>query len=122
MKRWIKLKGRIKRHAIIRAKIYGTKEKPRLSIYRSLSHTYAQVLNDDEGRTILTLSTLSPEVKDKAKGDCGNVKGASMLGSALAEVCKKHDITKVVFDRGGYRYHGRVKAVAEAARKGGLQF
>lgn len=122
MKKWIKLEGRERRHKIIRKKVVGTPERPRLSIYRSLSHLYAQIIDDQTGKTIASLSTLSPEVKDKAKSDAGNVKGAAVLGSALADVCKKSGVTKVVFDRAGYLYHGRVKALAEAARKGGLQF
>ncbi len=122
MKRWIELKGRNRRHKIIRKKISGTKDKPRLSVYRSLNHLYAQLVDDTVGQTILSLSTNSPDVKDKLRKDAGNVKGASLLGGALAELCKKNNITKVVFDRSGYLYHGRIKALAEAARKGGLEF
>ena len=122
MKRWVKIEGRQKRRAVIRKKISGTKERPRLSIYRSLNHLHAQIIDDENGTTILTLSTASPDVKEKAKKDTGNVKGANLLGIALAEACKKKGVTKIVFDRSGYLYHGRVKALAEAARKGGLQF
>jgi len=74
------------------------------------------------GKTLVSLSTASPDLKDKIKKDAGNVKGAVLLGTALAEICKKNGISKVVFDRSGYLYHGRVKALAESARKGGLQF
>ena len=83
---------------------------------------YAQIIDDAAGRTLVALSTLSPQVKEKSKKDCGNIKGAALLGTALAEACKKAGVTKVVFDRAGYLYHGRVKALADAARKGGLQF
>lgn len=122
MKNWIKIEGRVRRHKIIRKKIMGTDERPRLSVYRSLNHLYAQVVNDVEAKTIVSLSTLSPDVKDMIKKDAGNVKGAVALGTALAETCKKKGVTKVVFDRSGYLYHGRIKALADAARKGGLQF
>ncbi|MCM8790114.1 MAG: 50S ribosomal protein L18 [Candidatus Omnitrophica bacterium] len=122
MKSWIKLEGRQRRHKIIRQKVVGTSERPRLSVRRSLNHIYAQVIDDATGKTLVSLSTLSPDVREKVKKDSGNVKGASILGGALAEACKRSGVTKVVFDRSGYLYHGRVKALAEAARKGGLQF
>jgi large subunit ribosomal protein L18 len=122
MKRWVKITGRARRRKIIRRKVSGTPERPRLSVYRSVSHMYAQVIDDTVGKTLVALSTSSPDLRDKLKKDAGNVKGAAALGAALAETCKKKGVTKVVFDRSGYLYHGRVKAVAEAARKGGLQF
>ncbi len=122
MKNWIKIEGRERRHKIIRKKIVGTNERPRLSVYRSLDHLYAQIINDVDAKTIVSLSTLSPDVRDMIKKDAGNVKGAVALGTALAETCKKKGVTKVVFDRSGYLYHGRIKALADAARKGGLQF
>lgn len=122
MKKWIKLAGRERRHKILRKKIFGTSEKPRLSVYRSLNHIYAQLVDDLAGKTLVSLSTASPDVRDKMKKDSGNVKGAAGLGAALAAACKTKGIDKVVFDCAGYRYHGRVKALAEAARKGGLQF
>ncbi|MFA6078998.1 MAG: 50S ribosomal protein L18 [Candidatus Omnitrophota bacterium] len=120
--KWIKVEGRIKRHTRIRKKISGKVERPRLSLYRSLKNLYAQIIDDDAGKTLLALSTASKELADKVKKDGGNVKGASLLGEALAAACKKNGITKVVLDRSGYAYHGRVKALAEAARKGGLDF
>jgi len=120
--KWIKLSGREKRHKRIRKKIVGTIERPRLSIRRSTGHLYAQVIDDTAGKTLVSFSTLSVDLKDKIKKDAGNVKGAVILGSAVAQKCKKEGITKVVFDRAGYLYHGRVKALAEAARKGGLIF
>jgi large subunit ribosomal protein L18 len=121
MNRWTEISGRIKRHARIRKKIVGTKERPRLSVRRSISHLYAQVIDDIDGKTLVQLSTLSKELEGNRKS-AGNVKGAALLGTALAEKCKKAGVTKVVFDRAGYLYHGRVKALAEAARKGGLSF
>jgi large subunit ribosomal protein L18 len=121
MKKWTRVAGREKRHVRIRKKIVGTKERPRLSVRRSLNHLYAQVIDDIEGKTLVQLSTLSKELKEGLK-TAGNVKGASALGTALAEKCKKAGVTKVVFDRAGYLYHGRVKALADAARKGGLSF
>jgi large subunit ribosomal protein L18 len=122
MKNWIKIEGRERRHKIIRKKIIGTNERPRLSVYRSLNHLYAQIINDIDAKTIVSLSTLSPDVKEMIKEDAGNVKGAVALGIALAQTCIKKGVTKVVFDRSGYLYHGRIKALADAARKGGLQF
>lgn len=122
MKRWIKITGRQRRRRLIRKKVVGTKERPRLSVYRSIKNMYAQVIDDMSGRTIASLSTASKDVKDKAGKDCGNIKGSALLGSALAEACRKQGVSKVVFDRSGYLYHGRVKALADAARKGGLQF
>ena len=122
MKRWVKITGRTRRRKIIRTKVSGTPERPRLSVYRSVSHMYAQVIDDTVGKTLVYLSTSSPDLRDKLKKDGGNVKGAGALGAALAENCKKKGVAKVVFDRSGYLFHGRVKALAEAARKGGLQF
>ncbi|MDD5422424.1 MAG: 50S ribosomal protein L18 [Candidatus Omnitrophota bacterium] len=122
MKRWIKITGLERRHKIIRKKISGTAQKPRLSVYRSLNNLYAQLVDDVTGKTLVSLSTNSPDLKDKVKKDAGNVKGAGMLGVALAEKCKSKGITDIVFDRSGYLYHGRVKALADAARKGGLKF
>jgi len=122
MKKWIELKGRERRHKIIRKKIIGTKERPRLSVRRSLNHLYAQLVDDLDGKTLVALSTVSPEIREKVNKNGGNVKAAAVLGTALAEACKNKGVTKVVFDRAGYLYHGRVKALAEAARKGGLEF
>jgi len=122
MNKWIKITGRQRRHKIIRKKIAGTKEKPRLSVYRSIDNIYVQIVDDMEGKTLFSLSTVSKDIAQKCKKDAGNVKGAAILGSAVAELCKKNGISKIVFDRSGYLYHGRVKALAEAARKGGLEF
>lgn len=122
MANWIKQEGRTRRHQRIRKSIIGTKERPRLSVRRSINHLYAQVVDDTADKTLVQISTLSPDLKTKLTKDAGNVKGASLLGAAIAEKCKKEGITKVVFDRAGYLYHGRVKALAAAARKGGLSF
>lgn len=122
MNKWIEIKGREKRHKRIRRKIVGTKDRPRLSIRRSINHLYAQVIDDVAGKTLISVSTLSKDLKGALKEDAGNVKGAAALGTAVAEKCKKEGIVKIVFDRAGYLYHGRVKALADAARKGGLSF
>jgi large subunit ribosomal protein L18 len=108
----------------IRKKMAGTAEKPRLSVFRSVAHVYVQVIDDRNGQTIASASSVEPAVKGKmAKGIAGgNVKGAEMVGTTIAERLKEKGITKVVFDRNGFLYHGRVRAVAEAARSAGLEF
>lgn len=108
----------------IRKRMAGTAEKPRLSVFRSVSHIYVQVIDDRSGQTIASASTVEPTVKGKmGKGVAGgNVKGAEMVGTTIAERLKDKGITKVVFDRNGFLYHGRVRAVAEAARTAGLEF
>ena len=108
----------------IRKKMTGTAQKPRLSVFRSVTHIYVQVINDMDGQTIASASTVDPTVKGKmAKGVAGgNIKGAELIGTTIAEKLKEKGITKVVFDRNGFLYHGRVRAVAEAARSAGLEF
>ena len=113
--------ARIRRHKRVRKKISGSSECPRLCIFRSLRHIYAQVIDDRKGITLVSLSTLNPEVKGKEKYQ-GNIKAAKMLGSLLAKKLEEKGIKKVVFDRGGYLYHGRLKAVAESTRKGKIVF
>jgi large subunit ribosomal protein L18 len=107
-----------------RKRISGTAERPRLRIYRSVSHIYAQVIDDAAGTTLVSASTTEPALKakltDGARG--GNLAGAKAIGAAVAERLKAKGITRVVFDRGGFLYHGRVKAVADAAREAGLEF
>ncbi|MEW6355763.1 MAG: 50S ribosomal protein L18 [Planctomycetota bacterium] len=110
-----------RRHLRVRRGVSGTAERPRLSVYRSLTNIYCQIINDREGRTLLALSTLSPELKAAIKSG-GNMEGAKILGKALGEKAVAAGIKKVVFDRGGYKYHGRVKALSEAAREAGLEF
>ena len=104
-------------HERIRRKLAGTGERPRLNVYRSLNHIYAQVIDDQKGETLVSASTLSLKVKTG-----GNVAAAKEIGKAVAERAVKQGIKKVVFDRGGYLYHGRIKALADAARAAGLEF
>ncbi|MCD6218872.1 50S ribosomal protein L18 [Candidatus Calescamantes bacterium] len=112
---------RKRRHLRIRKKIFGTKERPRLAVFRSQKHIYAQLVDDEEGKVLLAVSSLSPEFKkEKAKGQ--NIEGAKLVGKLLAQKAVKKKILQVAFDRGGYKYQGRVRALAEEARKGGLKF
>jgi large subunit ribosomal protein L18 len=108
----------------IRKKMAGTSDKPRLSVYRSVSHIYVQVIDDRTGQTVASASSIDAKVKGQMpKGVAGgNLKGAELVGTAIAERLKEKGITKVVFDRNGFLYHGRVRAVAEAARTAGLEF
>lgn len=111
--------ARQRRHARIRKRIRGTSERPRLAVFRSLKHISAQVIDDTRGVTLAAASTLDPELR----GVTGTkVERARAVGAAIARRAKAAGITKVVFDRGGYLYHGRVKALADAAREGGLEF
>ena len=112
---------RERRELRTRKRIRGTQERPRLSVYRSLAHIYAQIINDDEGKTLCALSSLDPTLR-KEVGYGGNVKAAQAVGVRLAQLALEKGIKKVVFDRGHAPFHGRVKALAEAARKGGLEF
>jgi large subunit ribosomal protein L18 len=112
---------RLRRKRRVRKKIFGTPERLRLSVFRSNKHLYAQIIDDVSGRTLVSASTLSPELKGKLKST-SNVEAAAKVGELLAQKAKKANITKVVFDRNRYKYHGRVKALAEAARQGGLEF
>jgi large subunit ribosomal protein L18 len=104
-------------HARIRAKLSGTGERPRLSVFRSLNHIYAQVIDDQQGVTLASASTLALKMKTG-----GNIAAAKEIGKAVAEAATAKGIKKVVFDRGGFLYHGRIKAVADAAREAGLEF
>ncbi len=104
----------------IRKIIKGTKEKPRLSVFRSNKHIYTQFINDDEGRTLLSVSSLNKEIADKK--NINKTEQAKLVGKLTAEKSKEAKITSVVFDRNGYLYHGRVKALADSAREGGLKF
>ena len=108
----------------IRKRMTGTAQKPRLSVFRSVSHIYVQVIDDMSGQTLASASTIDPKVKGQMpKGvGGGNIKGAELIGTTIAERLKEKGITKVVFDRNGYLYHGRIQAVADAARKAGLEF
>lgn len=113
--------ARVKRHMRLRQKMTGNKERPRMSIYRSLTNLYVQFIDDIDQKTICSVSTLDPKVKTAAKYG-GNIKAALALGAQAALLAKTKGISKVVFDRAGYMYHGRVKAFAESARKNGLSF
>ena len=135
---------RVRIHQRIRAKVRGTPQRPRLAVFRSLRHIYAQVIDDTQGRTVVAASSADESLHDvapaaekvekPAKGEKkdaktaagkaagGNVAGAKLIGKAIAERAKEKGIRKVVFDRGGYIYHGRVKALADAAREAGLEF
>jgi large subunit ribosomal protein L18 len=123
-----KVEARLRRKKRVRKKIFGYPERPRVSVFRSNKHIYAQIINDVEGHTLVALSSLSPEVRAKveelkSKGEIkGKVDVARLVGRMLAERAKEKGITKVVFDRNGYKYHGRVKALAEGLREGGLEF
>jgi len=113
--------ARSKRHARVRMKIAGTAARPRLCVFRSLQHIYAQVIDDDSRCTLVAASTLDSEIKAQLK-DKGKTAHADLVGAALAKRSLQKGIKQVVFDRGGYQYHGRVKALAEAARQAGLEF
>ncbi len=115
--------ARLRRHIRIRKKVYGTADRPRLVMYRSLRNIEGQLVDDDAGVTLLGLSTLAKGLRDfEAEGDHRLQEQAFAAGKALAEQAREKGITSVVFDRGGYRYHGRVKAFADGAREGGLEF
>lgn len=113
----VKKDGRIKRHARLRSKISGTPDCPRLSVYRANSHIHAQIIDDINGVTLAAASSVALKLNNG-----GNIEGAKAIGAEIAKVAKSKNINKVVFDRGGCVYHGRVKALAEAARAGGLEF
>lgn len=109
-----------KRKVSVRKKIKGTVEKPRLCVFRSLNHIYAQVIDDVQGLTLASASTMSGEVK--VEGHKGNVAAAKLVGKAVAEAAQAKGVKTVVFDRNGFLYHGRIKALADAAREAGLEF
>jgi large subunit ribosomal protein L18 len=113
--------ARKRRQVRVRAKVNGTADRPRLNVYRSLTNIYAQVINDEVGHTLVSASTLDKEIAAQVQGKTKS-EAAKIVGQALAERAQKAGITAVVFDRAGYRYHGRVKALAEGAREGGLKF
>lgn len=114
-----KREGRLRIHKRIRRNVCGTKERPRLAVFRSLKHIYAQVIDDAEGRTVVSAATVAKGGKS-AYG--GNIAAAKTVGKQIAERALEAGIKEVVFDRGGHRYHGRVKALADAAREAGLRF
>jgi large subunit ribosomal protein L18 len=113
--------ARVRRHVRVRKNLAGTTERPRLNVFRSLSGIYAQVIDDQTGRTLISASSVDRDLREKLKG-MKKSEQAKLIGQTLAERAKSKGIETVVFDRGGYRYIGRVKAFADGAREGGLQF
>jgi len=116
-----KRKQRVRKHRRVRKKVSGTAERPRLCVFRSLKHIYGQIVDDEAGKTLVSASTRSSELRDKVKG-AKKTEAAHAVGLQVAEKAKAQGIEAVVFDRAGYKFHGRVKALAEGARKGGLGF
>lgn len=114
--------ARVRRHIRLRKKLSGTAERPRLSVYKSLHHIYAQLIDDAQGKTLLSASTVDPEVRTQINGYGGNIESAKLVGKLIAQKAQDKGIKQVVFDRGGYKFHGRVAALAEAARENGLEF
>lgn len=112
---------RQRRHARVRKKVVGTSERPRLNVYRSLSNIYAQLIDDSQAVTLVAASTIDPEIKGTIKTG-GNLDGAKAVGALVAKRAIDKGIKQVVFDRGGFKYHGRVQSLAEAAREAGLEF
>lgn len=118
----LKLKRRLRRKHSVRKQIYGTQERPRLTLTRSGIHIYAQLINDDEGVTLVSASTLDKELKGRISTGMKKIEKSKLVGSELAKRALEANIKKVVFDRNGYLYHGRIKALADAARETGLEF
>lgn len=121
IKRQDRNEARRKRHLRIRRTVQGDADRPRLSVFRSLAHIYAQVIDDQRQRTVVAASSLDPEVRPEAE-KAKKVEAGRLVGRLIARRAKERGIRRVVFDRGGYLYHGRVKALAEGAREGGLEF
>ena len=113
--------ARVRRHRRVRAKVEGISSRPRLCVFRSLNHIYAQVIDDSQGHTLTSASTIDAEIKNEVAGKAKAAR-AGLVGSLVAKRALSKGINQVVFDRGGYKYHGRVKALAEAARQEGLKF
>ena len=113
--------ARLRRHRRVRKHVVGTPERPRLNVFRSLRHIYAQVIDDSQGHTLVSASTPDPEIGAQVQG-LEKTEQARVVGKVLAERALNQGVKQVVFDRGGYKYHGRVKALADAAREGGLEF
>jgi len=113
--------ARLRRHRRVRKQTFGVLERPRLSVFKSIKHIYAQIIDDQNGVTLVAASTLSSGVRDKITGN-SNIETAKLVGAEIGKRAVEKNITKVVFDRGGYLYHGKVKALAESAREAGLEF
>ena len=116
-----RVENRIARQSRVRRKVRGSEQVPRLSVYRSLHHIYVQVISDESGRTLAAASTLSPDLKGAIK-TARNLNAAKQVGKAIAARCLDKGISQVIFDRNGFLYHGRIKALADAAREAGLKF
>ena len=122
MRKWADSKeARKGRHRRVRKRVQGTRSRPRLNVFRSLKHIYAQIIDDTKGHTLVAASTLDPEIRGRLNG-LTKTEQARLVGELIAKRARRRRIKRVVFDRGGYKYHGRVKALAEAAREGGLDF
>ena len=117
-----KVARRQRAHRRVRNRVTGTPERPRLAVFKSDKHLYAQLIDDLAGHTLAQASTLDPEVRGRLDGGTGNIAAAKAVGTVVAERARAKGVAKVVFDRGGYIYHGKVKAIAEAAREQGLEF
>ena len=117
-----KIEARSRRHRRVRKRVFGTPDKPRLCVYRSLKHIYAQLIDDTTHRTLLCVSTQHKDVKKKLNGSMSKCEESKVVGSILAKKAKRKKIAKIVFDRSGYRFHGRVKNLAAGAREEGLVF
>lgn len=115
-------KKRIRKKVRVRSKVLGTTERPRLSVFRSLNHMYAQIIDDTKKRTLVAASTKSKELLEELKSAKGKVSKSKLVGKMVAKLALEKGITAVVFDRNGFTYHGRIKAVADGAREGGLKF
>jgi large subunit ribosomal protein L18 len=113
--------ARKRRHRRVRKRVVGISQRPRFNVFRSLKHIYAQVIDDTRGHTLAAASTLDPELRDKVKG-LTKTEQAKLVGGLLAKRALERGVKEVAFDRGGYKYHGRVKSLAEAAREEGLEF
>ncbi|HOK34392.1 MAG TPA: 50S ribosomal protein L18 [Fervidobacterium sp.] len=113
---------RLMRHKRLRKRISGTPERPRLSVYRSEKHIYAQIIDDTKGETLVAASTVEKELREKLNQKTWNVQAAKEVGKIIAERATAKGIKEIVFDRGGYKYHGRIKALADSARESGLKF
>ncbi len=120
MRQQDKVTARLRRKKAIRKRVRGTSERPRLSVFRSARHIYGQIINDEAGQTLVSVSTVTPELRSEIEGT-GNVAAAKKVGMLVAKRALEKGIKRVVFDRNGFLYHGRVKALAEAAREGGLE-
>ncbi len=116
-----KVAARLRRKRSVRKRVLGSSERPRLSVFRSTNHIYAQVIDDSSGATLAAASSLSPEVRSQCEGK-RKTETATLVGRLIAAKCRDRQIERVVFDRNGFIYHGRVRAVADGAREGGLQF